>query len=329
MRVYGLTQIEEYKWDEWQTAWRREPEVNVRKLLPSMGSSESRVSASVETVEETLHVDNEDSSTTQEIVPHTKSSSSATGLSSIPSPPSHDPSHPTVETAIQHSAVDVTPTSSSAVSPPTPTVDIDAIIDSIMQYTLDETTAVTRSLDSLTSSGLIVQETPSISVASGAIQTVISHTAEPPVTKGAPESFASSLILTTSVASTTSSLPTSAQDNSVPSQYKDVQLNSTSAVNVQNATTKPTSATSLPSVRSTVITVSTQPRPSPSASHSSHTPGSESIYRNIMNRLTVLESNSSLGVRYMEEQTRYLREMLKRLEQDVGRLETLVCSFLV
>lgn len=43
-----------------------------------------------------------------------------------------------------------------------------------------------------------------------------------------------------------------------------------------------------------------------------------------MNRLTVLESNSSLSVRYMEEQTRYIRDAIKRLEQDVGRLENLV-----
>ena len=44
-----------------------------------------------------------------------------------------------------------------------------------------------------------------------------------------------------------------------------------------------------------------------------------------MNRLTVLESNSSLAVRYVEDQTRHAREALKRLEKDVGRLESLVC----
>ncbi|KAE9401729.1 hypothetical protein BT96DRAFT_596312 [Gymnopus androsaceus JB14] len=49
--------------------------------------------------------------------------------------------------------------------------------------------------------------------------------------------------------------------------------------------------------------------------------GGESIYRTIMNRLTALEANHTLYVRYVEEQTNGVREMIRRLGEDVGRLD--------
>lgn len=53
--------------------------------------------------------------------------------------------------------------------------------------------------------------------------------------------------------------------------------------------------------------------------------GGESIYRTIMNRLTALEGNTTLYARYVEEQTASVREMLRRLSEDVGRIEGIVC----
>jgi hypothetical protein len=40
-----------------------------------------------------------------------------------------------------------------------------------------------------------------------------------------------------------------------------------------------------------------------------------------MNRLSALEANTTLYTRYVEEQTSTMREMLRRLSEDVGRLE--------
>lgn len=40
-----------------------------------------------------------------------------------------------------------------------------------------------------------------------------------------------------------------------------------------------------------------------------------------MNRLSALEANTTLHARYVEEQTSAMREMLRRLSEDVGRLE--------
>ena len=47
----------------------------------------------------------------------------------------------------------------------------------------------------------------------------------------------------------------------------------------------------------------------------------ESIYRTIMTRIGALEMNATLYLRYVEEQTRFMREALRRLEEDLGRLE--------
>lgn len=66
---------------------------------------------------------------------------------------------------------------------------------------------------------------------------------------------------------------------------------------------------------------------------------SESIYAFIVRRLNALEGNSSLVARYMEEQAKVMRSMLKRVEvgwdewkgewedEDRGRWQQEVCSF--
>ncbi|KAG8684308.1 hypothetical protein FRC11_012290 [Ceratobasidium sp. 423] len=51
--------------------------------------------------------------------------------------------------------------------------------------------------------------------------------------------------------------------------------------------------------------------------------GGESIYRTIWNRLDMLERNSTLSLRYVEEQNQSVRQALRRLEEEVGRLRAL------
>ncbi|TFK70538.1 hypothetical protein BDN72DRAFT_838760 [Pluteus cervinus] len=53
------------------------------------------------------------------------------------------------------------------------------------------------------------------------------------------------------------------------------------------------------------------------------TAGGESIYKIIMNRLTALEMNHTLYVRYIEQQTNGMKEVLKRLKEDIGRVEAI------
>lgn len=43
-----------------------------------------------------------------------------------------------------------------------------------------------------------------------------------------------------------------------------------------------------------------------------------------MNRLTILEVNHTLYARYVEEQIAGVREVLRKLNEEVGRLESIV-----
>ena len=47
-----------------------------------------------------------------------------------------------------------------------------------------------------------------------------------------------------------------------------------------------------------------------------------------MNRLTALEANHTLYTRYVEQQNNGVREILKGLAEDVGRLEGIVSLFI-
>ncbi|RDX48854.1 hypothetical protein OH76DRAFT_1351776 [Lentinus brumalis] len=77
------------------------------------------------------------------------------------------------------------------------------------------------------------------------------------------------------------------------------------------------SSTATPNASSSsAISASHNPPPAPAAST-----GGESIYRTIMNRLTALEGSTTLYARYVEEQTAGMREVLRRLTEDIGRLE--------
>ncbi|KAJ4482488.1 UNC-like C-terminal-domain-containing protein [Lentinula aciculospora] len=110
--------------------------------------------------------------------------------------------------------------------------------------------------------------------------------------------------LPTSVMSTSKISPLSSLDTSLPQSFNTTAISST-----QTQTSTPASFSS----------------PIVSVTHQTHNPppmtGGESIYRNIMNRLTALEANHTLYVRYVEEQTNGVRDMIRRLGEDVGRLD--------
>jgi hypothetical protein len=80
---------------------------------------------------------------------------------------------------------------------------------------------------------------------------------------------------------------------------------------------------SRPKVSSSASATTTVLRPTHVHSPMPSNPGGESIYRTIMNRLDMLERNSTLSLRYVEEQNHSVRQALRRLEEDVGRLKAL------
>ena len=106
-----------------------------------------------------------------------------------------------------------------------------------------------------------------------------------------------------------------------------------SSVSVSSSRQANGTGTSVPASRSsspsTITTISSLAQASPSLPVINLPPSpspvnvqtGESIYRTIMNRLSALEANTTLYARYVEEQTSTMREMLRRLSEDVGRLE--------
>ncbi|KAI0698141.1 UNC-like C-terminal-domain-containing protein [Cytidiella melzeri] len=75
--------------------------------------------------------------------------------------------------------------------------------------------------------------------------------------------------------------------------------------------------------RSSSSTASATLSQSLSVAAPAHSSSGESIYRTIMNRLTALETNTSLYARFVEDHTANVREMLRKLSEEVGRVEGL------
>ena len=104
----------------------------------------------------------------------------------------------------------------------------------------------------------------------------------------------------------------SSQYTSVPT-LKTIEVTSSATVRSQSPPPPSQTTPVMPLVSQVLI-----PPPQVSAS------GGESIYRTIMNRIVMLELNATLHARYVEEHTFGVRELLKRLTEEVGRLEGMV-----
>ena len=119
--------------------------------------------------------------------------------------------------------------------------------------------------------------------------------------------------------STSSHIHSTASDNHSTHIFIDTHSDSTSHAHTHTTSSiRSSSATPNVSALST-ISPSYVPPSAPTIST-----GGESIYRTIMNRLTALEANTTLYARYVEEQTAGMREVLRRLTEDIGRLEGIV-----
>ncbi|KAI5117994.1 hypothetical protein M0805_004491 [Coniferiporia weirii] len=129
------------------------------------------------------------------------------------------------------------------------------------------------------------------------------------------------------------SLPTLGSGSSAvssPSQSESASLGSASSLSDSPHSDPPASSTqSSGLLASSPKSISHAPSPSVVPTIVPHearsvpavTSSGESIYRTIMTRLSLLEGNSTLILRYVEEQARGMRDALMRLEEDVGRLE--------
>ncbi|KAG6888412.1 hypothetical protein C0995_008416 [Termitomyces sp. Mi166 len=255
LRVYGLTHLEQWKWDTWEQESREKVEA------PKVDS-----------------VSKEESTSTLEVAKSTEYVIS-TNVSLM--------SDASKETSVTKNSV----ISSSIVMP-------DSVLDSVPSAAVPDTYRASEPM------------TPPPVSTPGAIKEAFSTPSNP-----APTSS------------------TTAQPNaSTPLLDASQNLSTTHAASSPPSTTSnnpkvSTSSTALASVFSTPISNSNSkpPAPNPSSSlHPSQGPGGESIYRTIMNRLTALEANHTLYARYVEQQTSGVREVLRRMGEDVGRLEGIV-----
>ncbi|KZT03843.1 uncharacterized protein LAESUDRAFT_761680 [Laetiporus sulphureus 93-53] len=118
---------------------------------------------------------------------------------------------------------------------------------------------------------------------------------------------------TSPVPSTNQAIPSSVQDS-------DDTLTVSSESPSMTPSIRPTTSSSNSVVSPSIASASVAQQPF-SLPESQVPTGGESIYWTIMNRLTALEGNTTLYARYVEEQTADMREILRSLGEDVGRLE--------
>ncbi|EMD39615.1 hypothetical protein CERSUDRAFT_150222 [Gelatoporia subvermispora B] len=287
LRVYGLTHLEEWKWETWEQesrARRVVEEINA----PSEVTIESPQVVHVPVVEppeaaETAVAESmtstDPSHIAEESTASLASSVSLTSLTEMP-PPAASESQLDPDTTISTESADMQTTgnrllsaATKGLSTYTTTQDHDS--------THHETTRATHS-DHTTDSVYIYSPTTSPSV---------------------------------SLSSPTSSSPESSLLSS-PTSSASVEPSSNVSSSLSEQATR--SSQPQPASSSAPATLSPVPLPPPAPPV---TTGGESIYRTIMNRLTALEANTTLYARYVEEQTAGVREVIRRLGEDVGRLE--------
>lgn len=261
LRVYGLTHLEQYKREEWETEYEK------RRGEADLVIAQAQVPLAAEVVQDTAEDTNE-----APIATAADASETPVG-SSENSPETADMSaSSTTAASIQPSELPLTetslPTSANIVHAEKP---------------LKEESKATTVSDSVPSEKILP-----------ASQTTV------------PE------------ASPTSSGIQGTSDDSIKASPS--PENQASSSQESSYTNQPYSLPSRSSVIPTIVPHESKAVPALASS-------GESIFRTIMTRLTALETNSTLILRYVEEQTRGLRDALRRLEEDVGRLEGLVSIF--
>ncbi|KAG8960585.1 hypothetical protein FRC03_006369 [Tulasnella sp. 419] len=257
LRVYGLTHMEDYKWEGWQT-----------EGIPAAQQETPIVEENVEP---------------QQAAPPTASIISSNEQSNGEGDGSSGPS-PTINDVVGEESSEV---SSQAPEVVTATSAELAVVEEKAVPIVD--IPATRVSRSQSTSG-----EPSTTVASAV------YTVNPTSATAADSSTAST--------PTSASATNTAASSSTPSESTKDSAHVSSA----RSTASPSSSASTAHSGAASASFSTAAHPSSSG---------ESIYRTIMNRLHILETNSTLSIAYVEEQTRSIRQVVRKLEEDVGRLE--------
>jgi len=263
LRVYGLTHLEEWKWDIWQAESRAKLEKGAALALQVVSSEEV--------------------STFSTGTSHGKSTHSAVESTTAPEMVFQEAENPSATTSVvDASSTSITP--AATIQSPTQA----DTIDSSLPHSGPQSSIFVQ--DSSLS-----QSSPSSSPTSVSVSL---HTSVPGSSKTS-EPIASSL-------------------SDAHRQDRIHQSSNHSTLNIPSSTIIP-SHSSIPSTQNSSSVVQSQsPPPSPLPA------AGESIYRTIMNRLTAVENNQTLYMKYVEQQNGAIRDMIRRLGEDMGRMEGIV-----
>ncbi|KAJ6624363.1 UNC-like C-terminal-domain-containing protein [Mycena sp. CBHHK59/15] len=265
LRVYGLTHLEEYKWDIWETESRARARRD-EQLVPSAPLEVEEPAPTAPPVQiPSSYEEYIDTASTRE---NASASGVAAGTKADPVGETHSQTAPDVDTVISQSL------------PLPATCEPSEITDSTATSIPLTTTPQQKQQQSK-------PQTKSDVSVDAQQQQRVSTTPESPVPADAKDA---------------TSVP--------PSASAAIGPTTTTTSTMTTTTTVPT-ATTMVSTLST-----TTPVPATIS-----TGAGESIYRTIMNRLTALEANHTLYARYVEEHTGAVREMLRRVGEDLGRSE--------
>jgi hypothetical protein len=287
LRVYGLTHLEEWKWDIWHAESRAKlekgalPAVEVISASPST-TTDAAASESTEVVQSHFKV------TTDQ---------AAESIPTLQVLPRADKFSSQIEGELVSSYV------SSAIAPThASSVDYNPYSNEIND------TLINLISTSMTSAGTLSSTT----------ETAKSLPSNSPVKQHTSTDSSASFSSTTSISSV--SLPHEPSHEPSSSLQHDQSI-SHSINKIITSTTKPT------------VSLNTTPSSSSYQLHSpppiQPPPTGESVYRTIMNRLTALENNQTLYMQYVEQQNGALRDVIRRLGEDLGRLETIVSLFMM
>ncbi|KAF5362659.1 hypothetical protein D9758_009574 [Tetrapyrgos nigripes] len=304
LRVYGLTHLEEWKWEIWEAESRAKreqelPEVIVQRIEDEDMATDDALELfeDMSTPSHPPYIVGVTTTTLSSLSSATLSVVQPSGTPSLSVTPSTDPNSVIVSQSSISSSI------SSMLDMSTGPASISGSVTLSSSSSLHTSTSTSLQTGPSSAPTLAVSvtrpiESVSVSINSGS--------------EGAGDPSDHSISASIASISSSSSQPHTGTDSSVAG------ITATNgAGNVDIAASAAHSSSSLSSSLS-VTQVHGQPYFPPIAPVSG---GGESIYRIIMNRLGALEGNHSLYTRYVEQQTTTIRGMLSRLSEDVGRLE--------
>ncbi|GLB38602.1 putative sad1 / UNC-like C-terminal [Lyophyllum shimeji] len=295
LRVYGLTHLEEWKWDMW--------EQESREALAVTASEEVQPPSAPADPAANPPIPGDVSEATSGTGSATTGDASVVNATGVTDDDATD-SQAATTTVTKDTVQTASP------SPPDPVRSTVAVAASVELATLSKTPDMKPSLSSSAPSPAEdIHDTPRTI---GSISTSSSAVLSPSATNTS-STISQPNVSSTPVASHKAS-PSDADSHSASIS----SISRPATTNVSQATPGKVAGTTIITSMTSSVVVSV-----PAVSHSvvPVTTGGESIYRTIMNRLTALEGNHTLYARYVEQQTSGVRELIRRLGEDVGRLE--------